>query len=275
MTTRSLHIHLISDSTGETASSVARAAIAQFEGVEAIEHHWPLIRSKTQMQRVLLAVEQNPGIIIYTMVDKDLQEMVREQARKLDIPCIPVLRRVMDEISHYLGIKQATHTPGKQHELDEEYFSRMEAIHFTLAHDDGQSVDHLQEADIILLGASRTSKTPTCVYLSYKGYKVGNIPIVPHNALPDWIQDSKTRPFCVGLTIQPEMLIQIRSHRLQTIREQSDTSYINPDHVMQEVQFCRRLFAKLRIPVIDVSRRSVEETAANIIHLYQQSRGLI
>jgi regulator of PEP synthase PpsR (kinase-PPPase family) len=263
-----LHLHLISDSTGETAASVARASVVQFSNLQAIEHHWPLVRSKSQMQKAIDSVAANPGVVIYTLVDGGLSQMLNEACVELNVPCIPIISRVVKEISAYLNIETSA-LPGRQYILDEEYFSRMEAINYSLAHDDGQHADHLDQADIVLVGPSRTSKTPTCIYLSYRGYKAANVPFVPGIDLPSSLFDLK-RTFVVGLTINPETLVQIRKNRLLSLHEHDETDYVDIEQVKEEMLSARKLFTRQRWPVIDVTRRSVEETAATILKLYHE-----
>ncbi len=265
---KTFHLHLISDSTGETVSSVARSVMSQFEDVEPEEHIWSLVRTSGQMNRVIASIKENPGIVLYTIVSEELQRPLREACKELKIPYVPVLSRVTREISSYLGV-EATAEAGRQHELDEEYFQRVEAIHFTLAHDDGQMADDLEEADIVLVGVSRTSKTPTCVYLSYRGLNVANVPYVMGCPLPDNINSLK-HPLVVGLVISPDRLIQIRKSRLLSLHENRDTSYVDMDNIKEEVLEARRLFSKNNWPVIDVTRKSVEETSATIMQLYNR-----
>lgn len=264
-------LHLVSDSTGETVSSVARASMAQFNDVDAEEYHWPLVRSKTQMQKVIDSIKEKGGIVMYTVVDPMLRNQLKESCLKMRIPCVAVLGRVVKELSFYLG-QETVAQIGKQHELDEHYFQRMDAVNFTLAHDDGQNNWNLAEADVILVGPSRTSKTPTCVYLAYKGIKTANIPLVPGSPLPDIVNVKEGGPMFVGLTINPETLVQIRKNRLLTLNENAETSYVDIDEVKKEVVEARKIFAKYKWPVLDVTRRSVEETAAAILQIYNQRR---
>ena len=267
---KKFHLHLISDSTGETVCSVARAAIVQFEGLDAEEHVWSLVRTKTQMEKVIAGINEYPGVVMYTIVGKELRDLLQEGCAKLSVPCIPVLSRVIADLSAYLNVKISTQ-PGRQYELDEDYFSRVEAINFTLAHDDGQSTWDINEAEIILLGVSRTSKSPTCVYLAYRGYRAANIPFVSTSTLPETLFNV-TKPLVVGLTISTDRLIQIRKNRLLALQEEKETDYVDQDAVKNEIAEARRLFTKYHWPVIDVTRRSVEETAAQIIQLYQEKK---
>ncbi len=266
------HIHLVSDSTGETASSVARAALAQFDHIDPKEHMWTLIRSKTQMEKVISAIEQNPGVVLYTLVDGSLKDMLVESCRTLGIPCIPILAQVLTEIANYYGTETAA-APGKQYALGAEYFSRVEAINFSLTHDDGQSTWDLENADIVLVGASRTSKSPTSLYLAFKGYKSANVPYVHGVALPETLF-SLSKPVVIGLVISPERLVDIRRNRLLSINHDKETDYVDIDKVRQEIMETKRLFAKNNWAVIDVTRKSVEETAANIINIYNERRGI-
>ncbi len=266
---KQFHLHLISDSTGETVSSVARAALAQFETVEPDEHVWSLVRTPAQLEKVLLAVEEEPGVVLYTVVNQTLSDTIKQFCHQRNLPCIPVLSRVVMEMAAYLGAEVSSE-PGRQHILSEDYFSRVEAMEFTLAHDDGQATWDLEEADIVVVGVSRTSKSPTCVTLANRGYKAANIPFVHNIPLPENLFKLK-RPLIVGLTIGPDRLKQIRQTRLQSIDQRSgESSYADHEQIIEEVKASKRLFQKHRWPSIDVTRRSVEETAANIITLYHK-----
>lgn len=267
---RHIHLHLISDSTGETVCSVARASLAQFDGIDAEEHIWSLIRTKGQLEKVVSEIERFPGVVMYTIVDKTLRDMLKKECARINMPCIPILSRIISELSSYLGVQISAH-PGKQHELDDDYFSRVEAMNFTIQHDDGQSAWDIDEADIILVGVSRTSKSPTCMYLAHRGYKAANIPYVSGCPLPPNLEGI-TGPLVVGLTISPETLIHIRKNRLLSIKEEKHTDYIDLDSVQKEIAEARRFFTKNGWPVVDVTRRSVEETAATIIQWYQEKK---
>lgn len=266
----SFHLHLISDSTGETVSSVSRAALAQFDDIEVDEHVWSLVRTKGQMEKVIDSIRKNPGVVMFTIAQKSLRDMLKKECGKMRITCIPVLSPVIKELSSFLG-KQSSTQPGRQHELDEDYFSRVDAINFALSHDDGQSTWDLQDADIVVIGVSRTSKSPTCVYLAYRGYKAANIPFVTEVPFPLDVSDLK-QPLVVGLTISPERLCQIRKNRLLSIHETNETKYIQLEEIKKELQIARQFFQKYNCPIIDVTRRSVEETAATIIQLYQEKK---
>jgi len=270
MTTKFVNIHLISDSTGETLSSVARAVLSQFEGVDSNDFIWPLIRTKAQLDKVIESIAASPGIVMYTIMHDDLIELLKKECFKLKIPCIPVLSHIISEFSNYLGVN-ISHTIGRQHLLDAEYFSRVEAISYTLNHDDGQSTWDLYDADIVVVGVSRTSKSPTSVYLSCRGYKTANIPFVSIETIPLSIYDLK-KPLIVGLTINPEKLVQIRQSRLTSLGQEVASDYIDIESIKNEISESRKLFAKLDCPIIDVTKRSVEETAAKIIQLFQEKK---
>lgn len=265
---KTIHFHLVSDSTGETVSSVARAAFAQFEGIQSREHLWSLIRTRSQLDRVIATIQSQPGPVMYTLVDSDLRERLKAECLKLDIPCIPVLAPVIRELSAYLQQDTAA-MPGKQHEMNEQYFSRVEAINFTLAHDDGQSTWDVNEADIVLVGASRTSKSPTCVYLAYRGFKAANVPYIPKTTVPPALLEA-TKPLIVGLTINPERLVEIRKSRLQSLNQEETGNYIDEEQVIDEINEAKKFFRQQKWPVIDVTRRSVEETAATVIQYFHQ-----
>lgn len=265
---KTFHLHLVSDSTGETVSSVARAALAQFDNVEPDEHSWTLVRTRAQMEKAILGIQNNPGMVLYTIVDKKLRDMLKAECLKLGVPCVPVIAGIVSEMASYLEV-ESSDLPGRQHELNEEYFSRVEAINYALAHDDGQSHWDLEEADIVLVGPSRTSKSPTCIYLAYRGYKAANIPYVMGCPLPPSLETLR-KPLIVGLTIDVERLLQIRKTRLQSLKQEEETNYIDTDLVKKEIAESRKFYMQHRWPIIDVTRRSVEETAAQIIQLHQK-----
>ncbi|MBN9524896.1 MAG: kinase/pyrophosphorylase [Alphaproteobacteria bacterium] len=266
------HLHLVSDSTGETLKAVARAAIVQFANAaaEQREHSWALVRTPGVMERVIQAIAATRGIVLYTVVDPELREMLVDSCRKIGVPCVAVLDPVIQALSLFLG-QQAQGLPGRQHELDAEYFKRIDAMNYTLAHDDGQVPEDLDTADLILLGVSRTSKTPTSIYLANRGVKVVNIPVIPGVELPPQLFEIR-KPLVVGLTTNPERLIQIRMNRLASLNQNSETSYVDPDAVREEIIKARRLYNDNGWHVIDVSRRSIEETAAAILNLLSQRR---
>ncbi|MGY2051662.1 pyruvate, water dikinase regulatory protein [Methylobacterium sp. JK268] len=264
------HLHLVSDSTGETLINVGRAAAAQYEGVSAIEHVYPLVRSAAQLERVINEIEQAPGIVLYTLVEQDLTERLEEACRATSSPYLSVLQPVHSLLQSYLGA-HSTARPGAQHMLNAEYFKRIDAMNFTLAHDDGNLPLDLDEADVILLGVSRSSKTPTSIYLANRGLKTANIPLVPGVPLPSGLEAAR-KPLVVGLLASPERIVQIRQNRLLSLKADDSTAYVDRDAVANEVAASRRLFAKHRWPVIDVTRRSIEETAAAIVELHREHR---
>ena len=267
---RRFHLHLVSDATGETINSVARACLVQFDGIDPVEHTWSLIRTSGQMDKVLSAITASRGIVLFTMVNEDLRNQLHEGCRKLQVPCIPVLDPVIGALAGFLGL-QASGRPGGQHELDAEYFARIDAMTFALAHDDGQSARNYDEADVILVGVSRTSKTPTCIYLANRGIKAANVPIVPGCPVPPELMVAR-HPLVVGLTKDPGQLIQIRRNRLRLLAQDDQTDYVDPESVREEVAQARRLCAEHSWPVLDVTRRSIEETAAAIIQLLGEHR---
>ena len=267
---RRFHLHLVSDATGETIHGVARACLVQFEGVEAIEHVWSLIRTVGQMDRVLADVKEHPGIVLFTLVNPDLRERLREGCRNLQTPCIAVLDPVILALAGFLG-RQASGQPGLQHELDAQYFARIDAMTFALVHDDGQSARSYDEADVILIGVSRTSKTPTCIYLANRGIKAANVPVVPGCPLPDELLAAR-HPLVVGLTKDAGQLVHIRRNRLRHLAQDEQTDYVDPDAVREEVAQARRLCTENGWPVLDVTRRSIEETAATIIQMLGEHR---
>jgi regulator of PEP synthase PpsR (kinase-PPPase family) len=264
------HLHLVSDSTGETLINVGRAAAAQYEGVSAIEHVYPLVRSAAQLDRVISEIRAAPGLVLYTLVGGDLGERLEEVARETSSPCLSVLRPVHDLLRAYLGA-ETTARPGAQHMLNAEYFKRIDAMNFTLAHDDGNLPDDLEEADVILLGVSRTSKTPTSIYLANRGLKTTNLPLVPGMPLPPAIERAR-KPLVVGLFASPERIVQIRQNRLSSLNADESSLYVDRSAVADEITMSRRLFIKNRWPTIDVTRRSIEETAAAIVDLHRDHR---
>jgi [pyruvate, water dikinase]-phosphate phosphotransferase / [pyruvate, water dikinase] kinase len=270
MTTKTINIHLISDSTGETLVSVSRAVLSQFEGVESNEFIWSLVRNRTELEKVMESVSKEPGIVMYTILNDDLIEPLKRKCYEMNVPCIPVLSHIIGEFSNYLGM-HISHTVGRQHLLDSEYFSRVEAISYTLTHDDGQSTWDLFDSDIIIIGVSRTSKSPTSVYLSCRGHKTANIPFVSIETIPQSLYDVK-KPLIVGLTINPEKLVQIRQTRLTSLGQEVASDYVDVESVKNEIAESRKLFAKLGCPIIDVTKRSVEETSAKIIQLLQEKK---
>ena len=264
------HLHLVSDATGETLIAVSRAAAAQYETVSAIEHVYPLVRSEAQLARVLAEIEASPGVVLYTLVEPEWQEKLESFCRDLGCPCLSVLQPVLSLFQSYLGQASAP-KPGAQHVLNTEYFRRIDAMNYTLLHDDGQMGGDLDNADVILVGISRTSKTPTSIYLANRGIKTANIPLVPNIPLPPELENAR-RPLIVGLIASADRIVQIRQNRLLSLRADDDTAYVDPDAVADEVTQSRRLCARKGWPVIDVTRRSIEETAASILDLLRDHR---
>lgn len=267
---RPFHLHLISDSTGETVSTIARATISQFEMVEAIEHNWALVRTIQQVDKVLASVANDPGVVMYTLVEPHLRAAIEGGCRELGVPCVNVLQGAMEVLSQTLEA-EVGQLPGRQHALDEEYYRRIEAMQFVLGHDDGQMLNKIGGADVILVGVSRTSKTPTCIYLANRGVKAANVPYVSSESFPE-TEIAEAGPLVIGLTTSTERLVQIRRNRLMSLNQDRNTDYVDPDSVKQEVAAARRVFSRRAWPVIDVSRRSIEETSATILELYRDSR---
>ena len=265
-----LHLHLLSDSTGETLENIAKAALAQYDDVETVRHFWPMVRTEAHLERILQEVAQNPGLVIFTLVNPATRRILEQRCLALGLPAVAPLDPVNDALSGLLG-QQAKARPGRQHVLDAAYFARVDAIQWTIAHDDGIAWEEWEEADIVLAGVSRSSKTPTSIYLANRGYKTANIPIVVESPPPKILYGLKN-PLIVGLTTSADRLIQVRRNRLLSLHQAPDTSYVEEEAVMRELAFARRMFADNGWPVIDVTRRSIEETAAAIIALVNQRR---
>lgn len=266
-----LHLHLLSDSTGETLENIAKAALAQYDAVDTIRHFWPMVRTEAHLERILQEIAQNPGLVIFTLVNQATRRTLEQRCRTLGLPAVAPLDPVNDALSALLG-QQAKARPGRQHVLDAAYFARVDAIQFTIAHDDGIGQDEWEEADMMLAGVSRSSKTPTSIYLANRGYKVANIPIVVESPPPPSLYALK-RPLIVGLTTSADRLIAIRRNRLLSLNQATSTSYVEQEAVTREIAFARRMFADHGWPVIDVTRRSIEETAAAIIALLNDRGG--
>ena len=264
------HLHLVSDATGETLIAVSRAVTAQFQGVASIEHVYPLVRTAAQLERATIEIEAAPGIVLFTLVDEELSKGLEDFCREVSMPCLSVLLPIFSLFQSYLGTA-STSRPGAQHMLNAEYFKRIDALNFTMLHDDGQQAENLENADVLLLGVSRTSKTPTSIYLANRGIKTANIPLVPGVALPSCVE-SLRNPLVVGLIASPERIVQIRQNRLLTLNVDQETPYVDRLSVAEEIAHSRRLFTRHGWPVIDVTRRSIEETAAAIIDLYKVHR---
>jgi [pyruvate, water dikinase]-phosphate phosphotransferase / [pyruvate, water dikinase] kinase len=259
------HLHLISDSTGETLTTIAKAASVQYADVRPIEHVHPLIRTKRQLARVLTEIEQAPGIVLYTIVNPELSAEIERHCRQVTVPCLHVLLPIMKVFESYLGAPQTPIVAG-QHVVDADYFRRIDALNFTMNHDDGRLPADLNQADIILLGISRTSKTPTSIYLAQKGYKTTNLPLVPGIDPPSTLAQPHSA-FVVGLVASPERIAEIRRNRVQLLSDRDLTDYVDRTQIANEIAYSRKLFAKHGWPIIDVTRRSIEETAATIIKM--------
>jgi [pyruvate, water dikinase]-phosphate phosphotransferase / [pyruvate, water dikinase] kinase len=265
------HVHLVSDSTGETLNAMAKAVTARFDGVIPIEHIYALVRSEKQMERVLQEIEAAPGVVLHTLVDRDLREQLEEGCRRLDMPQIGALDPLVGAMSRYLGAALSTRV-GAQHALDHEYFNRIAALDFAMAYDDGQgSLEQLEGADVVLCGVSRTSKTPTCIYLAHRGIRAANVPLVPGQEDGERLT-KLTKPLVIGLTVSPDRLIQIRRNRIDNLNANQTSNYTDQDAVRDETIKARRAFERRGWPTIDVTRRSVEETAAAITNLLSEHR---
>ncbi|HSV29079.1 MAG TPA: pyruvate, water dikinase regulatory protein [Candidatus Omnitrophota bacterium] len=267
---RTFHLHLVSDATGETVTSVARACMVQFEGMHAVQHNWWLVRTQGQVERVIAGIEQHPGIVLCTVVESGVRAVLEEACRHMHIPFVAVLDPVMGALSSYLEAEMSAPMPGRQYQLDAEYFARIDAMQYTLAHDDGQLMDDLSDADIVVVGVSRTSKTPTCMYLANRGFKCANYPLVPNVPLPPQLENIKAGPLVVGLTKDPKSLSDIRRTRLRFLNQDEESSYAQFELVREEVASARRLFTRHGWPVVDVTRRSIEEASATIMQLHAQ-----
>jgi hypothetical protein len=261
------HLHLVSDSTGETLITVARAVAAQYANVTPVEHVYPLVRSQKQLDRVLDEIEEAPGIVLFTLLEKDLVVRLEAKCKEINIPSLSIIGPVMQLFEAYLGAA-TTGRVGAQHVLNAEYFKRIDALNYTMMHDDGQHVEGLEDADVVLVGVSRTSKTPTSIYLANRGIRTANVPLVPGIPLPRQLE-SVTKPLVVSLHATPERLIQVRQNRLLSMgAESGNDEYIDRQAVADEVAFARRLSAKFNWAQLDVTRRSIEETAAAVLKLY-------
>jgi hypothetical protein len=265
------HLHLVSDATGETLITVARAAAAQYATVAPIEHIYPLVRTDKQLERVIAEIEAAPGIVLYTMLDAAIAKRLEEKCREFSLPCLSILDPVLALFQSYLGA-ESTRRVGAQHTLNAEYFKRIDALNYTMLHDDGQHTDDLEHAEVVLTGVSRTSKTPTSIYLANRGVKTANVPLVPNTPVPPQLE-RLTTPLVVGLTASPERIVQIRQNRLLGLNaHRDDDLYVDRQAVAEEIAFSRKLCAKHNWPVIDVTRRSIEETAAAVLSLLAERR---
>jgi [pyruvate, water dikinase]-phosphate phosphotransferase / [pyruvate, water dikinase] kinase len=265
------HLHMISDATGETMIAVARAASSQYTHIRAIEHVHSMVRTAKQLDRIIVDLEEAPGIVLYTLVDREMSTRLEAACRELGIPCASVLEPVLQLLQSYLGAA-GTRRSGAQHVLDAEYFRRIDALNFTMMHDDGQLTGALDEADVVLVGVSRTSKTPTSIYLANRGVKTANVPIVPGIPLPAQLDHLK-HPLVVGLVASPDRIVQLRENRILSLNAGGrDMSYVDKAAITGEIAASRKLFAKHGWPIIDVTRRSIEETAAAIMTIHQAAK---
>jgi [pyruvate, water dikinase]-phosphate phosphotransferase / [pyruvate, water dikinase] kinase len=264
------HLYLVSDATGETLIAISRAAAAQYQGTTSIEHVYPLVRSRGQLEKIIAEITAEPGIVLFTLVDKELALRLNDACRAAGAPCLSVLSPILDLFQSYIGAA-STARPGAQHMLNVDYFKRIDALNFTMMHDDGQQPENLENADVVLLGVSRTSKTPTSIYLANRGIKTANIPLVPGVPLPP-IALNLRHPLVVGLFASPDRIVQIRQNRLLALNADYQTPYVDRVSVSEEIAQSRRLFEEHGWASIDVSRRSIEETAAEIINLHKAHR---
>ena len=265
------HLHLISDATGETLIAVGRAAAAQYATVSPVEHIYSLVRSPKRLDQVVAEIEANPGVVLYTLVDHDLAQKLETRCRELGVPSLSVLAPVLALFQSYLGA-ETTPRVGGQHTLNAEYFRRIDALNFTMMHDDGQHPENLEDADVVLVGVSRTSKTPTSIYLANRGIKTANVPLVPGVALPAQLE-TLVRPLVVGLYASAERIVQIRQNRLLGLNSpQPDSAYVDRQAVSEEIAVSKQLCTRHGWPSIDVTRRSIEETAAAVASLLQERR---
>ena len=263
------HLHLISDSTGETLISAARAVTSQYKTNQAIEHIYPLVRNQKQIESVLNAIDQEPGIVLYTLTDTNISNFLEMRCKEMGTPCVSLLEPIFQTFQSYLG-SPSKRIVGAQHALDNEYFSRIDALNFTLLHDDGVLPEDIEEADIILIGISRTSKTPTSIYLANRGIRTANIPLVPGVELPNSIVKAE-KPLIVALIATTDRIQQVRQNRLLELNAaDASSSYANRAQIAEELASARKLCKRHDWPMIDVSRKSIEETAAAILALYSK-----
>jgi [pyruvate, water dikinase]-phosphate phosphotransferase / [pyruvate, water dikinase] kinase len=266
-TPRSFHLHMISDATGETLVAIAKAVRVQYSQARAIEHIHPLVRSRRELERVLKDVEATPGIVLYTIVNQEFAEELEQSCKRLNMPCVPALQSILQVFESYLGMPSTPKVAG-QHVLDADYFRRIEALNFTMLHDDGHLPQNIDDADILLIGISRTSKTPTSIYLANRGFKTANVPLIPGVPLPPKL-DAPTKAFVVGLVASAERISQVRQNRVLEHAQSHLDTYVDREAIAAEIAETRQLCARRGWPVIDVTRRSIEETAAAILRLYQ------
>jgi len=262
-------IYLISDSTGETLDRIFLALKAQFKNINYKVHSYSFTRTENQTLKILEDAKKNENsVILYTIVDNNLAKYLANESDKKKIPCFGVLGNLILNFSKILNQK-ASHEPSGQHALNDEYYERIEAIQFTMSHDDGNLINEIQQSDIILVGVSRTSKTPTAIYLANKGFKTSNIPLVNENSLPAKLKNNPQLTCVVGLNTEPERLVDLRKNRMNSLKETENKSYTNIENIKKEVADAKKTFQKYKWPSIDVTRKSVEETAASIIKIHE------
>lgn len=269
-TQRFFHLHLVSDATGETLNTVAKAAAAQYSDFRPIAHIYALVRTPSQLNRALQEIEEQPGIVLFTLINPDIRRHLEQQCEAMGVPCLSILDPIITILSQYLNATSRPQVAG-QHALNSHYFRRIDAINYTMAHDDGQGIDDLEKADVVILGVSRTSKTPTSIYLAQRGIRTANIPIVPAIPVPPKLTDLK-EPLIVGLIASAERIAQIRRHRLLSLKESRMTDYIDPRQITDELMVMKTLCSSNNWPIIDVTRRSVEEIAAIILNMLSDNK---
>lgn len=262
---KKIHIHMVSDATGDTVVHLTRACLAQFDEIEIVEHLWILMRTQKQINDVVESLDLFPGVVVFTLVDPVLQERLKAGCAEKQVPCVSVLDPVINLLTLQLG-KQSKNLPGKQYVIDDNYFNKIDAIDFALFHDDGQGLNTIHEADVVLVGISRTSKTPTCLYLAQHAVKAANFPLVPGNDLPPLLMEAEG-PLFVGLVENADRILAIRKHRMHSMSGNEEADYVNPEKIDEELKWAKRLFAKKEWPCIDVTNRSIEETAAAVLKL--------
>jgi len=267
---RYFHLHLVSDATGETLNTVAKAAAAQYSDFRPIAHIYALVRTPSQLNRALREIEEQPGIVLFTLINPDIRRHLEQQCESMGVPCLSILDPIISTLSQYLNAASRPQVAG-QHALNTDYFRRIDALNFTMAHDDGQNLEDLEKSDVVILGVSRTSKTPTSIYLAQRGIRTANIPIIPNLPVPQKLLELQG-PLVVGLIASAERIAQIRRHRLLSLKESRSTDYIDPRLITNELMFMKTLCSSKDWPMIDVTRRSVEETAASILNLLTETR---
>ncbi len=262
------HLHLVSDATGETLTAMAKAITVLYPEIKAIEHIHPLVRTKRHLTRVCQLIEKQPGIVMHTLINVELVHEIERVCGELSLPSIGILDPLLKIFDNYLGASSKPKI-GAQHSLDANYFNRIDALNFTMIHDDGKLPENLDDADILIIGISRTSKTPTSIYLANKGFKTTNLPLVPDLPLPEILQEP-TSCFVVGLIASADRISQVRRNRVRELADRNLDEYVDKNTIAQEIAFTRRLCGRHEWPIIDVTRRSIEETAAAIITLYNE-----